>query len=85
MVYAYTTPLEFEERRTAPLLSTSQVAKTFGITRQTVYKWVLLRKIRADTHEIGGRIFLEFDPKEVARVKAKLKKKPEPGKSLLED
>lgn len=67
------------------VLSTGQVLQTLGITKQTLYKWIMLRRIKAITHEIGKRVFLEFDPKEVARVKALMTKAPQKGKSLLKD
>lgn len=83
MVYALN---QVENKRGIPtLLSTGQVLDILGITKQTLYKWVMLGRIRAITHEIGKRVFLEFDPKEVDRVKAKLKKERELGKSLLKD
>lgn len=65
------------------LLSTGQVLTILGVTKQTLYKWIMLGRIKAVTHEIGKRVFLEFDPKEVNRVKSKLKKERQAGKSLL--
>jgi predicted site-specific integrase-resolvase len=67
------------------VLSTGQVLQELGITKQTLYKWIMLKKIKAITHEIGKRVFLEFDPKEVARVKSLMKIKPEKGSSLLKE
>jgi predicted site-specific integrase-resolvase len=67
------------------VLSTGQVLEELKITKQTLYKWIMLRRIKAITHEIGRRVFLEFDPKEIARVKSAMKKEREAGKSLLKD
>lgn len=67
------------------MLSTGQVLKRLGVTRMTLYKWILLKKIKARRHEIGGRVFLEFDPTEVDRVAAKMKEKRKPGKSWFDD
>lgn len=67
------------------VLSTGQVLEILGITKQTLYKWIMLRRIKAITHEIGKRVFLEFDPDEVERVKTAMKKQRDPGKSLLKD
>jgi len=67
------------------VMSSGEVIKELKITKQTLYKWVLLKRIKAITHELGNRVYLEFDPKEVARIKASMKKNPEPGKSLLKD
>ena len=74
-----------KNERRMPLLSTGQVLEALGITKQTLYKWIMLGRIKAITHEIGKRVFLEFDPKEVERVKSRLKKlnEQEKGKSLL--
>lgn len=82
MVYAVK---RFEFRGQKQLLSTGQVLGELGITKQTLYKWIMLGKIKAVTHEIGKRIFLEFDPKEVLRVKSMLKKDRKEGYSLLKD
>jgi len=67
------------------MMSTGQTLEELGVTKQTLYKWIMLGKIECIRHEIGRRLILEFDPKEVARVKALLKKHPEKGKTLLKD
>lgn len=67
------------------LLSTGQVLQELGITKQTLYKWIITGKIKTIKHEIGKRMFLEFDPKEIDRVKSLLKKNREKGKSLLKE
>lgn len=71
------------------LLSTGQVLERLGITKQTLYKWIILGKVKAIKHEIGRRIFLEFDPKEILKIEASLKtskqRKDEKGRSLFKD
>ena len=67
------------------LLSTGQVLRVLGITKQTLYKWIMLGKIKAITHEIGARIFLEFDPKEIDKIKSQMVRKREKGKPLIKE
>lgn len=65
------------------LLSTGQVLTILGVTKQTLYKWIMLGKVKAITHEIGARIFLEFDPKEIEKIRGQMVKKREKGKPLI--
>lgn len=83
MVYA----LEQRENKRGfeTVLSTGQVLNILGITKQTLYKWIMLGRIKAITHEIGKRVFLEFHPKEVERVKLKMKDNREKGKTLIKE
>jgi len=67
------------------LLSTGQVLKQLGITRQTLYKWIMLKKIKAISHEIGKRVFLEFDPREIKKISRKMTKTRRRGYSLIVD
>ncbi len=68
-------------------LSTSDVLEELGITKVTLYKWILLGKIKPRRYKIGKRFYNDFNPKEIKRVKSLIKDPPDrdKGKSLLKE
>lgn len=66
-------------------MSSGQVVKELKITIVTLYQWIKDGKIACKVRTIGKKNYYDFDPKEVARIKALFKKTPEPGRSLLRE
>ena len=61
-----------------------EVMKILDITKMTLYKWILQKKIGVRRFRIGKRVVLGFNDDEVDRVKSLLVKKRRPGKSLIQ-
>lgn len=64
-------------------LSVQDVMDSLGVTKMTVYKWVLQNKLSVKKIKIGKRVYLAFLKTEVDRLKPFVKKKWERGKSKL--
>jgi len=65
------------------LLGANDVMRMLGITKMTLYKWVLQKKIKVRRFQIGSRVVLGFQESEVDKIKSRMVKKREPGKSLM--
>lgn len=65
------------------VLSTGQVMDILKVTKVTLYKWIGTGRLTAIRHQIGRRVFLEFSPDEIKRLKSEFVKKREHGKPLL--
>lgn len=62
------------------MLSSPEVESILGITKATLAKWRMLKKIKCRQYKIGKKMAYGFSPEEVKRVKALMKKKVQPGK-----
>ena len=65
------------------MLSTGQVMDILKVTKVTLYKWIGTGRLTAIRRNIGNRVFLEFDPAEIKRIKGEFVKKRHHGKPLL--
>ena len=62
---------EVERITIAPRLTRQQVAHELGVTPKTVQNWTAKGLLSAETWESpGGRLYLDYDASEVARLKA---------------
>lgn len=66
------------------VLGVPEVMDILDITKMTLYKWILQKKIGVRRFNIGKRVVLGFNEDEVDRVKSLLVKKRKPGKSLIQ-
>jgi len=75
---------DFEETNDMERISGQKVCEELGISKMTLYKWMLQGKVKFRRLEISGRTHLFFSRDEVNRIKGSIVKKREPGKSLIQ-
>lgn len=63
--------------------SAQQAAQELGITRVTMNKWILQKKVRVVRREIGKMTYYEIDEQEVERLRSLMVKKRQKGKPLI--
>jgi hypothetical protein len=66
------------------LLSSKDVMDILGVTKVTLYKWTMLKKIKVRRYQIGSRIYNGFDLDDVNKLKEKMVKNRKPGKPLIQ-
>lgn len=62
------------------MLSSPEVEEILGVTKATLAKWRMLKKIKCRQYQIGKKMAYGYSAAEVKRVKALMKKKVQPGK-----
>ena len=59
--------------------SPNETRTRLGVSRPTLYKWTLEKKIRRHKKDVGGRTYYEYDEKDIAALKSKMKRRISSG------